>query len=80
MFDKVIDITDTDASLFNILDRLVFSASFSLTLYWGPTVIYIFMDTVQSIVAGIRIFQHLNLLLVRFDPISDVQKASKRRS
>ena len=79
MFDKLIDMTDTDASFFTILDRLVFSASFSLTLYWGVTVIYIFIYTVQSIFAGIRIFQHLNLL-VRFDPISDAQKASKRRS
>ena len=74
MFDKLIYMTETDASFFTILDRLVSSASFSLT------VIYIFIYSVQSIFAGIRIFQHLNLLLVRFDPISDAQKASKRRS
>ena len=74
MFDKLIYMTETDASFFTILDRLVFSASFSLT------VIYIFIYSVQSIFAGIRIFQHLNLLLVRFYPISDAQKASNRRS
>lgn len=66
MFDKLIDITDTDASFFTNLDRLVFSASFSLTLYWGPTVIYIFIYTVQSIFAGIRIFQHLNFFIGPF--------------
>ena len=27
---------------------------------------------IKSIFAGIRIFRHLNLLLVSFDPISDV--------